>query len=269
MHYLEAAFKVLSERNGGPLSVRDITAIAVSEGILKTKSKTPEASMGAALYADTKTPHSRFRKTGPGSFALQLNLDLNDVRIRRVQNTLRPLRGHNALGNVWILLSCIHSSASIPSHDLTTALQCFVNSVDEPMPTEFVHAYVGLVTLVGLVCLAENRNPVVTEAGLSFLRQPTVREFLQLLSRRIPGLVEVWTTLARKPLTTGTIALGLSERYGVNWSKRNLTYRLECLHNLGVASETATGAWFAVYPALRSSAAEESDSVCESGVKRP
>lgn len=68
---LEAALKVLAEAQG-PLSIEEITQRAKEQGLLSSTSKTPSASMGAALYIDVKNnPISLFLQTGPRQFALK------------------------------------------------------------------------------------------------------------------------------------------------------------------------------------------------------
>lgn len=67
----EAAFQVLSGAVG-PLSYEEITQRAQEQGLLSSTSKTPAASMGAALYMDIKkNPETPFIQTGPGQFALK------------------------------------------------------------------------------------------------------------------------------------------------------------------------------------------------------
>lgn len=67
----EAAYRVLAEAKG-PLSVEEITQRAKERGLLSSTSKTPAASMGAALYVDVKrNPNSPFVQVGPAKFALK------------------------------------------------------------------------------------------------------------------------------------------------------------------------------------------------------
>jgi len=67
----DAAIQVLAEATG-PLSVEEITQRALELGILGSTSKTPAASMGAALYIDLKrNPDSPFVQSGPMQFAVK------------------------------------------------------------------------------------------------------------------------------------------------------------------------------------------------------
>jgi hypothetical protein len=48
--FLEAAEEVLRE-TGRPMTAREITDVAAKRGLIKTRGKTPEATMSARLYA--------------------------------------------------------------------------------------------------------------------------------------------------------------------------------------------------------------------------
>jgi hypothetical protein len=70
--FKDAAYRIL-KAEGRPMSVAEITRIARDNGWLETGGRTPEATMGAALYVDVneKGPRSRFvRGAEPSSFAL-------------------------------------------------------------------------------------------------------------------------------------------------------------------------------------------------------
>lgn len=69
VRFLDAAYTVLSKA-GTPLHYVEITKRAVADDILDTKGQTPEATMGARLYVDTKRPDSRFKRVGQNSFTL-------------------------------------------------------------------------------------------------------------------------------------------------------------------------------------------------------
>lgn len=70
MRILDAVEKVLKEA-GCPLSARDITQLILKEKLWSTEGKTPEATVGAAIYVDMKKDTSRFIKAGTGAFALK------------------------------------------------------------------------------------------------------------------------------------------------------------------------------------------------------
>src|SRR4030042_6982616 len=69
--FKDVAFQILKE-NGKPLHSREITKIALRKGLLKTRGKTPWATMNAVLVTDfnSKKTKSMFVKTGPSSFAM-------------------------------------------------------------------------------------------------------------------------------------------------------------------------------------------------------
>lgn len=69
MNFLDAAYHVLKNA-GKPLHYADITRRALDANLLDTKGQTPEATMGARLYVDTKQPNSRFRRVSRNVFAL-------------------------------------------------------------------------------------------------------------------------------------------------------------------------------------------------------
>ena len=69
MTFLDAAYEILKAADR-PLHYTEITARALDKGLLDTKGRTPEATMGSRLYADTKRPGSRFRRLGRGVFGL-------------------------------------------------------------------------------------------------------------------------------------------------------------------------------------------------------
>jgi restriction system protein len=69
MNFLDAAFVILKQANA-PLHYADITRRALTQDILDTKGQTPEATMGARLYVDTKLSDSRFRRVSRNIFAL-------------------------------------------------------------------------------------------------------------------------------------------------------------------------------------------------------
>jgi len=66
MTYVEAAVAVLQEA-GHPLTAREITEEALCHGLLTGASRTPEASMSAALYMHLKKGGQRVRRVSkPG-----------------------------------------------------------------------------------------------------------------------------------------------------------------------------------------------------------
>lgn len=72
LSFKNAAYKVLKAENR-PLSVEDITNMALKKGLLKTAGKTPTATMGAQLYTDIKTLQDRsaFVQLGKNRFGLR------------------------------------------------------------------------------------------------------------------------------------------------------------------------------------------------------
>ena len=72
--FLEAAELILRQAKR-PLTTREITELALRRGLLKTRGKTPEATMSAALYgATTERPIRR---------------EYNQGRIRAVRGSVR------------------------------------------------------------------------------------------------------------------------------------------------------------------------------------
>lgn len=69
MNFLDAAYEVLKQAQE-PLRYTEITARALSAGLIVTKGQTPESTMGSRLYVDVKRPNSRFRQVGRGVFTL-------------------------------------------------------------------------------------------------------------------------------------------------------------------------------------------------------
>ncbi len=72
MKFIEAAYKVLKEK-GQPLNAKEIRKIAIEKGLIETRGKTPEASIGSVIYQEIKGKgdKSRFVKVKPGVFGLK------------------------------------------------------------------------------------------------------------------------------------------------------------------------------------------------------
>jgi hypothetical protein len=79
--FLQAAEEVLRRHSpGAPLHFRRIAELAQDEGLVESKGLTPEATMGAQLYTDTKRRAAagkpeRFRQYGRGLFGLAAPTD--------------------------------------------------------------------------------------------------------------------------------------------------------------------------------------------------
>ncbi len=69
MNFLDAAYEIL-QKSKLPLHYADITRQALHLKLITTKGQTPEATMGARLYVDTKRAESRFRRAGRNVFGL-------------------------------------------------------------------------------------------------------------------------------------------------------------------------------------------------------
>ncbi len=68
----KAAAKKLLAQAGEPMTPKELTALAMEEGLIKTEGQTPEATMAAQLYTDIKSnPKTPFKKVGRGKFALR------------------------------------------------------------------------------------------------------------------------------------------------------------------------------------------------------
>ena len=77
MSFKKAALEILKKVNK-PLTPKEITDIAVQEGLIETTGETPEATMGAQLYVDINSnKESPFIKVGRGLFSLRNQKDLS------------------------------------------------------------------------------------------------------------------------------------------------------------------------------------------------
>ncbi|OGF63751.1 MAG: hypothetical protein A2Y62_09360 [Candidatus Fischerbacteria bacterium RBG_13_37_8] len=72
MDFKESAYQILLKR-GEPLSAKEITNIALKEGLIKSSGKTPVATMAAIIYMDIKkkAEKSKFVKIKKGLFGLK------------------------------------------------------------------------------------------------------------------------------------------------------------------------------------------------------
>ncbi len=75
--FKDIAFQILKEA-GKPLHSKEITKIALKNGLLKTAGKTPEATMNAQLIIDinNKKENSRFIKVAPSVFSVNPDLKI-------------------------------------------------------------------------------------------------------------------------------------------------------------------------------------------------
>ena len=68
--FKEAAINIL-ERQSEPKTGKEISDLAISEGLIDTAGVTPEATMAAQIYLDIKkNKNSPFKKVGKGLFTL-------------------------------------------------------------------------------------------------------------------------------------------------------------------------------------------------------
>ncbi len=72
MNFKQAAYHVLKDEKR-PIPAKEITQIALRDGLIKTDGKTPDATMGAVIYADIKQKgeKSLFVKVKSGLFGLR------------------------------------------------------------------------------------------------------------------------------------------------------------------------------------------------------
>jgi hypothetical protein len=84
--FKEIAYKIL-EKSDKPLHSKEITEIALKQGLLHTAGKTPEMTMNAQLLVDvnSKGKLSLFKKVGPSTFSI------NDERLE-IEEEARPDR---------------------------------------------------------------------------------------------------------------------------------------------------------------------------------
>ncbi len=76
-----AAIKILKEADE-PLTAKEITEVALEEGLIETSGATPEATMAAQLYTDT----GKFKKVGRGLFALVKQTESAKSPLLAIQN---------------------------------------------------------------------------------------------------------------------------------------------------------------------------------------
>lgn len=89
--FKEIAFQILQE-TGKSLHSKEITAIALERGWLKTAGKTPEATMNAQLIVDinTKKNDSRFVKLAPSVFGLtSVSASQNILTVEETEKTYK------------------------------------------------------------------------------------------------------------------------------------------------------------------------------------
>jgi len=69
--FKDIAYQIL-KKEGKPLHYREITALAIKKGLIKTEGKTPWATMNAQLSMDIvkNGEKSEFIRTDPGFFTL-------------------------------------------------------------------------------------------------------------------------------------------------------------------------------------------------------
>lgn len=70
LSFKEAAIQIL-KRFSEPKTPKEITSIAIEEGLVETQGETPDATLGALIYTDIKTnKQTPFKKVGKGLFTL-------------------------------------------------------------------------------------------------------------------------------------------------------------------------------------------------------
>jgi hypothetical protein len=74
VNFADAAYQI-PKKNGKPMSSKELTAVALREGLITTSGKTPEATMGARIYVDIKQfgGKSRFTKVRRGFIGHRLS----------------------------------------------------------------------------------------------------------------------------------------------------------------------------------------------------
>ena len=90
MTFLEAAYKILKEKRK-PLHSREIVRIGLKKKLIKTKGKTPEATMNAQLLREIKSKgtKSRFIKTGFSIFTINPKYKIGNIR-SKTKNIIKP-----------------------------------------------------------------------------------------------------------------------------------------------------------------------------------
>jgi len=86
LSFKEAAIKILKEADE-PLTAKEITDIALNEGLIETSGATPEATMAAQLYTEiSNNAASKFKKVGRGLFALIKQTESAKSPLLAIQN---------------------------------------------------------------------------------------------------------------------------------------------------------------------------------------
>ena len=99
--YKEAAIAVLRDASV-PLSCQEITRLAIDRGLVKPGGRTPEASMGAAMYTDIKKngEAATFRQVGRNAFELRPDYaDPAPPRDTKAGRRPKPRSGEGSRGN--------------------------------------------------------------------------------------------------------------------------------------------------------------------------
>jgi len=95
MTFLEAAYKILKKKRK-PLHSKEILKIALKKGFIKTKGKTPEATMNTVLLCDIKAKgnKSKFVKVGPSTFAVNPRYKEVKKKTKKIMREIKQFSNH-------------------------------------------------------------------------------------------------------------------------------------------------------------------------------
>jgi len=95
MTFLEAAYKILKKKRK-PLHSKEILKIALKKNFIKTKGKTPEATMNAVLLRDIKVKRnkSKFVKVGPCTFAVNPRYKEVKKKTKKIMREIKQFSNH-------------------------------------------------------------------------------------------------------------------------------------------------------------------------------
>lgn len=92
MNKFKSAAIAILEKNKEPLHYKEITRLAIEDGILHTEGKTPDASMNAQIVTEIndKGDQSTFIKVAPATY--ELNPNRPSIEDKKIQKVLTPAK---------------------------------------------------------------------------------------------------------------------------------------------------------------------------------
>ena len=137
MSFRDAAIEVLQNAKQ-PLSIKEILELALARRLVEIGGKTPEATMGATIYADIKRngESSQFKKVGKGKFTLRTAVgsgfrknSFKDAAYTILKEAKRPLK-FGEISKLAIQRGIIESSGKTPEASMGAQLYTAIKSKD-------------------------------------------------------------------------------------------------------------------------------------------